>query len=217
MPWPRSAVVLLVTVAMPGLAAASPVLLGVAPGTWVIGQLPDGTSNTIQFGENTRVDVCVPNAAVPGGITDGTSNTIQFSETQGLRVRWASRTGTITDGTSNTINLGESQCFQGIPSPSPIGPPPGGFPDGSSNTIDFGEHPIDLRDRAFDLCFSNARFGTITDGSSNTIVLGEAVARRCFSGVEVDDALDVTVPAPAALPLIALAAPLLWRRRRLAR
>jgi MYXO-CTERM domain-containing protein len=217
MRWPRSAVVLLVTVAMPGLAAASPVLLGVAPGTWVIGQLPDGTSNTIQFGENTRVDVCVPNAAVPGGITDGTSNTIQFSETQGLRVRWASRTGTITDGTSNTINLGESQCFQGIPSPSPIGPPPGGFPDGSSNTIDFGEHPIDLRDRAFDLCFSNARFGTITDGSSNTIVLGETVARRCFSGVEVDDALDVTVPAPAALPLIALAAPLLWRRRRLAR
>ena len=214
MPWTRSAVVLLATLAMPGVAAASPVLLGIAPDTWVIGQLPDGTSNTIQFGETTRVDVCVPNAAVPGGIADGTSNTIQFSEWQGLRVRWASRTGSITDGTSNTINFGESQCFQGIPSPAPIGPPPGGFPDGTSNTIVFGENPIDLRDRAFDICFSNARFGTINDGSSNTIVFGETVARRCFSGVEVGDSLDVTVPAPAALPLIALAVPVLWRRRR---
>ncbi len=207
----------LAAICLPLTAAASPVLLGIAPGVWTVGGIADGTSNTIRFGESTRVDVCVPNAAIPPGITDGTSNTIRLTESQGLRVRWVSRAGSVTDGTSNTITLGESQCFEGIASPSPIAAP-GDITDGTSNTIVFGENPIDLRDRAFDVCFSNAQYGSqVTDGTSNTIVFGETVARRCYRGIEVADALTVAVPvpAPAALPLLALA--ILGRLRRRSR
>ncbi len=91
----------------------------------------------------------------------------------------------------------------------------GNITDGSSNTISFGENPIDLRNRAFDVCFSNARYGSgISDGTSNAIVFGETVARRCYRDVEIAEALEVTVPAPAALPLLALAVAGYVRRRR---
>jgi len=40
--------------------------------------IEDGTSNTILFGEDTSIDICVDNARI--GITDGTSNTILFGE-----------------------------------------------------------------------------------------------------------------------------------------
>lgn len=48
-----------------------------------LGIIADGTSNTIEFTETTRFDVCFDDVNVPGGITDGTSNTIQFPETGG--------------------------------------------------------------------------------------------------------------------------------------
>ena len=100
--------------------------------------------------------------------------------------------GTITDGTSNTIIFGESVdlCLRNVV----IGdPPPGGIGDGTSNTIVFEA------DSRFDICLSNFQVTQrITDGTSNTILLGETF---CYEGLQVVDVV-AAVPAPAALTLM---------------
>jgi hypothetical protein len=198
----RFAALALVVLAVPALVAASPVLLGVTRTSWQLGNLTDGSSNTIRFGETTSLDVCVPMAAIPTGGSDGTSNTIRFTETQGVQVNWTSRS-TIIDGTSNTVVLSESPCYRGIVAPLPVVSGIGTITDGTSNTIQFGENTIDLRGRSFDVCFSNV--SRVTDGTSNTIQLGEPVSRQCYTNVAVGPGLDLSVPAPAALPLLGLA------------
>jgi PEP-CTERM motif len=45
-----------------------------------ITEIPDGTSNTIDLGQDSTIDVCVSNARLPVQIADGTSNTIVLGE-----------------------------------------------------------------------------------------------------------------------------------------
>ena len=189
-------------VAGAGSAGAAP--LGDYLGAWSQGGLTlivDGTSNTIQFGENTRFNVCFDNVGVPGGITDGTSNTILFGENAGFFVIPGGHgprvpIGTITDGTSNTILFGESVdlCFNTVV----VDPTPPEITDGTSNTIIIGEGS------RFDICFRNVG---ITDGTSNTIQIGEG--GTCFTDLQVAE-----VPAPSALAGALAGLVLLLRRRR---
>jgi hypothetical protein len=178
------------------------------------GIISDGTSNTIQFGETTRFDICFDGVGVPGGITDGTSNTILFGENAGFFIVPGASgprvpIGTISDGSSNTIFIGENLdlCLRDVA----IGDPPaGGIGDGASNTIVFEEHS------RFDICLRNVQVTqSVTDGSSNTIMLGETF---CYEDLQVADTV-AAVPAPATLALVlgGVAALLLARRRSLLR
>ena len=189
-------------VLLPSLATAGPVLTEITPTTWTISGITDGTSNTIQFGETTSVDVCVPQAAFPAGITDGTSNTIQFTENASPPVSCASRVPVVSDGT---------QRLNGIVAPQPVA---GTITDANSNTLLFGKTPIDLRDTAFDVCFSSVRVGSVRDGSSNTIQFWDTAPRRCYDGLTVGATLDVTVPGPGASSLVTLALAVWTMRRR---
>ena len=184
--------------AVPAIVSAAPLLTQIGNGSWTFsessnGGISDGTSNTILFGEVTRLRICVPNSTLPSTPVDGQSNTIQFSESTGIRFAWTSRApGQIVDGSSNTILFPEAECYQGVVPPAPIG-----VRDGSSNTIVFGEHPIRfLPGTRFDVCFSGVQ---VRDGSSNTILVGENES-QCFRGAGVSD--DLAVPAPSVLTLV---------------
>ena len=170
-----------------------------------LGIIRDGTSNTIQFGETTRFDVCFDDVGVPGGIAGGSNATIRFGQSSLYVVPGAAGPrvpiGTIADGTSNTIFFGESLCLNDVA----IGdPPPGGIEDGTSNTIIIGEGS------RFDICFSNVT-QQITDGTSNTILLGENV---CFEDLQV---AAVPEPHAAALAFAALLAAVPFARRKIRR
>jgi hypothetical protein len=170
----------------------------------------DGTSNTIQFGENTRFNICFDNVGLPGAITDGTSNTIQFGETSPLFIIPGGTLprvpiNTITDGSSNTILLPEAEadlCLRNVR----IDDNPPAITDGTSNTIIIGEGS------RFDICLTNVGITqTITDGSSNTIIIGENSG--CFTDLQV---AEVPEPPALAAALMALALlPFAARRRRL--
>ncbi len=199
MNWRGIVVALSMAMALIGTAsatAAAGTLTGWGQGGLDI-TITDGTSNTIQFGETTRFNICFDDVGVPGGITDGASNTIQFGESSALFIVPGGSgprvpIGTITDGSSNTIFLGESLdlCLRNVA----IGDPPaGGIGDGSSNTIVVGE------DSRFDICLSNVQVTQrIVDGSSNTILLGESF---CYEDLQVADA-TAAVPEPVALALL---------------
>lgn len=168
----------------------------------------DGASNTIMFGENSRMILCFDRITTIGStsLTDGSSNTIMFSEGVSFNInaggiRNRTPIGEITDGSSNTIFLGEiptsDYCLTDITVPlEPI-------VDGTSNTILIGENS------AFDVCFDNV-LRNITDGTSNTILISESTPRACYDGgsfrpVANDTVPDANgVPEPGTLPLLAL-------------
>ena len=187
-----------------GGAAATPIDDYVASwGQGGLGIVTDGTSNTIQFGENSQFDVCFDNVTLPGGIADGNSSTILFGENSGLLVIPGGvgprvPIGSITDGSSNTIFFGESLCLNDVVVDVL---PPGGIEDGTSNTIVIGENS------RLDICFSNVN-RQISDGTSNTIFLGENV---CFEDLRV---AAVPEPPATALAIFALVAALPFARRR---
>jgi hypothetical protein len=173
-------------------------------GSSSFGLISDGTSSTIQLGENARATLCFQNVTLPPGITDGTSNTIQFTETVGLEIipgglsAWGALVSQIHDGTSNTIFLpevGSSQiCLRNTQIEDPVE-----ITDGTSNTIEFGENT------RFDFCFNNASVA-INDGTSNTITFPEKV---CYQDVQIADnfswsAAPVSEPASLALLLAGL-------------
>jgi hypothetical protein len=196
-------------------AIAATTLSDLGPNSF--GIIQDGTSNTIQFGETTRVTVCFDNVTPPaGGIADGTSNTIIFGEGVGYRVTAGQVTPRgsiqqINDGTSNTIILGEIGGSFCLTNTDPLGPTD--ITDGTSNTIIIGENS------SFDICFNNVNRGTgqITDGTSNTIIIGETESGLCYTGVTPDENIRVTgVPGPGALALLGagLVALGAWARRR---
>jgi hypothetical protein len=201
-------------------ATASTVLTGGGSGS--LSFITDGTSNTLLFGETTRLSVCFDHVGFGGltSITDGSSNTIVLGEQLSLTLQAGQvlprqPISTIADGSSNTIVFGEtppdSLCFAGDTRIIDPTSPPGGISDPVSNTIEFGE------DSRFDVCFRNVRVGTIQDGTSNTILIGELSSTPvCYSGVEVaDDLRAVATPEPGALGALAMAlAGLLALRRR---
>jgi hypothetical protein len=145
--------------------------LGIGGGTWsnqfgfsgsgFSGGISDGTSNTILVGD-------LPPLGSTGTIFDGSSNTIRFGEIQ--------------DGTSNTILIGETFDYL-VYAVANIN----SIPDGTSNTIQFGEVGSGIA--KFGFRYRHVFTPGITDGSSNTIFLGE----NNFSDV----------PVPGALPLMA--------------
>ncbi|MCW5753005.1 MAG: hypothetical protein KIT81_17865, partial [Alphaproteobacteria bacterium] len=166
--------------------------------------IQDGTSNTVQIGEQTSFAACFNNVGLPpGGITDGTSNTIFLGETGGSgltgRLLPSAPLGQIVDGTSNTIFIGEITgdrlCLGDARILEPDSPE---ITDGTSNTIIIGEGS------SFDICFRNARGGSsITDGTSNTIFLGETGGDPyCLTGVRL--LADAELPEAAALPILGL-------------
>jgi hypothetical protein len=175
-------------------AAQGALLQSVSSGSWTIGGITDGTSNTILFGETGSLDICVPDDLLTTTITDGSSQTLLFGE-QGFVV-------TVSGSSART---GGTTCLTNVRDPRPVG----GITDGTSNTILIGETPVDL-------CFSDVRVGTIRDGSSNTIQFEETVANRCYQDVQVGPGLVVQpVPAPAVLTLLACGLGVAtWRRRR---
>lgn len=200
--------VFVLTVCVPSISFAGPLLVSVTPGSWTV-QNTDGSSNTLSFGENTTYTLCLPRT-VTGSFTDGTSNTLMIGEAAGVRLTWTSRFGGITDGTSNTISFSESsplECFQGTQNPQPVIDE---INDGTSNTIVFGEDPFELGAEGFDACFSGVTV-SINDGTSNTLLLGES---RCLRDVRVSDNVRVQAPAPPVAALLALAASAWGYRRR---
>ncbi len=173
--------------------------------------IQDGTSNSIQFGADTRATVCIQGGV--GSIGDGTSNTILFGAIGGFSLTGSTPTlfgpvGQVADGTSNTILLGESAnfCLQGGRLRNIVA----GAGDGSSNTIVIGETA------GLDICFSNVS-QSITDGTSNTILIGTnfcTLNLRADPGVEFVTAVNAAVPAPPALLLLGGALALLYGRGR---
>ena len=197
----RAFIFVIAAIAAPSAVVAAPLLTSITSESWTF-QFPDGSSNTIRFGENTGYTMCLPRT-VTSGFGDGTSNTLVFGENTGVRLRWISRFGGITDGTSNTITVAEGtawECFQGTSRPEPV---IGQINDGTSNTIVFGEDSVDLWDKGFDACFTDVQVTRITDGTSNTIQFGE---NRCFSGIRVGPGTRVQAPAPPAAALLLLGA-----------
>ncbi len=190
--------------AQTGSAQAATTLTRVGGGQF--GLIVDGTSNTIQLGEQSSAVVCFRNVSSPTpSIADGTSNTLLLTESFGLpftagQLFQYGPIQQIADGTSNTIFLGEggpsvSYCLSDVDLLDPVP-----VADGTSNTIVVGENGI------FDICFNNILFGSIADGTSNTIFLGEQVPQRCYSEVAFSDDLQVAVavPAPGMLALFGL-------------
>jgi hypothetical protein len=203
--------------AIGGVGAAAAVPLDDYLSSWSQNGLTivrDGTSNTIQFGETTRFNVCFDQVSVPGGITDGTSNTIQFGETSGFFIIPGGSgprvpITTITDGSSNTILFGETLdfCLRNVV----VDDDPPEITDGTSNTIIIGE------DSRFDICFSNVGITqTVTDGTSNTIQIGENTTSACYTDLQVAEVAEPPALAAAimALALLPLAAQRRTRRRR---
>ncbi len=175
-------------------------------GNGTVSFITDGTSNTIQFTEQTRVATCfdhVVGSAPLSSISDGSSNTIKFSSSLFLTVQVGQSLvnqpiGNIRDGTSNTIFIGENEpdarCFAGETEIVDIG---NAIVDGTSNTIEFGEGS------SFDICFRSVRVGRIVDGTSNTILFGEVSSSPiCFEDVRV--AAAAAAPEPGTLALLAL-------------
>ena len=164
------------SVVLPIAAAAEPIT-GITLTRWddtSLTVIVDGTSNTIVFGEASRVSGCVRRVA-PVTIVDGSSNTIVFGEIRDVcwddeeelpLVRGGS--SSITDGTSNTILIGETSPYL--------------FESGRST---------------IDLCVSNP---SIVDGTSNTITLPEGGQALCLSGTVGTAA----VPEPASGLLLML-------------
>ncbi|WP_374682027.1 hypothetical protein [Accumulibacter sp.] len=179
----------------------------------------DGTSNTIRFGEQTRVATCLDGVigrdAPLGSIVDGSSNTIIFGPSMFLSLQVGQSLayqpiGNIQDGTSNTIFIGENEpgrrCFSGETAIIDVG---NAVVDGTSNTIEFGENS------RFDVCFRQVSVGRIVDGTSNTLEFGEVMSSPvCFADVRVGTPAVATVAEGSTLGLLAIGLAALARRRR---
>lgn len=189
-----------------GVAQAATTLTGFGDGS--VRFITDGTSNTVQLGENSRASLCFQNITPTNfQFGDGSVRTIRVGETVGLPFSYVpgnlfQYNPQITDGTSNTLFLGEvlgggpqsSYCVTDVDLLDPTE-----ITDGTSNTIVIGENG------RFDICFNNVRIGTSADGTSNTIQFGENQPRACFNDVAFGDNIQVAgVPAPGLGALLAL-------------
>ncbi|MPZ47605.1 MAG: hypothetical protein GEV05_30470 [Betaproteobacteria bacterium] len=175
----------------------------------------DGSNNTLLFGEETRVSLCIRGGQVLGDspINDGSSNTIVFGEgvavrANVVRIAQLAPVTQIADGTSNTIILGEigmDFCLADITIPAqPI-------IDADSNTIVLDEQS------EFDACFDRVRIGAVTDGTSNTVVFGEITDRSCYTGVSVPpESVNpvANVSEPVSLALVGIGMAILGLNRR---
>lgn len=187
-------------------AAEAATISRIAAGSFGIS---DGTSNTVQIGENTTISVCVSGAG--GTIADGTSNTILFGERGGFVLTGATPLAwvpNIQDGLSNTVFVGELSggryCLNG----ATLGNPVVGR-NVTGGTIELGGAST------LDICFSNVT-RSVNDGSSNTVFVGE---RFCALNVSLaDDAViagaAVPLPGGAVLGLSGIGLLAAWRRRR---
>jgi hypothetical protein len=162
--------------------------------------ITDGTSNTIQVGEQSSGEQ--PTNQVPP-ITDGTSNTIQTGEqsadsTRGTPLEGRPNNGTntgnqqssvptITDGTSNTIQVGaqssessEDPVLHNEGSPVTVGNHP---PAADQQPVTNRTSPLtgtsntttfeENTEQSNSESSNNSSTGNVTDGTSNTIFIGE--------------------------------------------
>jgi hypothetical protein len=164
----------------------------------------DGSVRLISIGGGTQEAFCFHNVQTVGTIQDGTSNTIFLGEDVGLAVVPTSTSGLapvrgILDGTSNTITFPESTnfCMGGVTDVDVV---PGGDLAGGDNGVFLGDGS------SFDLCVGSAFVSApITDGTSNTILLGETRSNVCFNNIVVSGDLPVTLaaaPEPGSLALL---------------
>ncbi len=174
----------------------------------------DGSVRFISVDVGTAGAACFPDANFMK-VSDGASNTILLSESVGLRTGSGS-TFAFGDGSVRTIQ-------QSPPTPTAI--------DGSADArfclgnamlgdvlvggiTDGTSNTILIGEMGqFGACFANARFG-ITDGTSNTILLGETQSNVCLDNVTVADMFAATVAEPGSLGAVLVPALVALRRLR---
>jgi hypothetical protein len=174
--WLFPSIVVCMLAVLPGTAGAAPITNATLVG-WTdtsLDVIVDGTSNTILFGEDTVVQMCLRNVASLGNITDGSSNTILFGENVCLDdaprvpVTRTTRPG-ITDGTSNTILLDESGdgYLFGGGARTTLCATNVSIADGSSNTIQLDENG--------GVCFDEAQVAPVPEPAT-AVLLASALA-----------------------------------------
>ncbi len=184
-----------------------------------IGNITDGTSNTIIIGEVTKTPI--PDGSVPflptstaasvptriGNITDGTSNTIIIGEITKTPIPDGSvpflptntlgsaptRISNITDGTSNTISIGElTRTPTTIPLVTAKPNQPTATNVKNENATFVAGTPIPV---------TPTRIGGISDGTSNTIIVGEKSATPAPIPTIRPTVVVATLPPPVFSPI----------------
>ncbi len=177
----------------------------------------DGSVRFISVDAGTTGAACFAGANFTN-VSDGASNTILISERVGLRTGPGS-TFAFGDGSVRFIQNGDgsSQSFDSGPGTNLC----------LGNTMlddvvvggitDGTSNTILIGEMGqFGACFARGRFG-IVDGTSNTILIGEAQSNVCLENVTVADRFAATAAEPASLGVLVPGLVALRRLRRRAR
>ena len=167
----------------------------------------DGSVRFISVDAGTRGATCFDGATF-NPVMDGTSNTIFISEGVGLRTSTGTPFGNVAFGDGSVRFIQEQGATQDS---TPIGSRTSFcLGDTTFNDVEIGSitdgtsNTILIGETGqFGACFARARFG-IVDGTSNTIALGESQSNVCLDSAMVADNFAATAPEPASLAVFGL-------------